>query len=287
MHVIENSTKNLFHVDSQSKQLGMLALKGSIAFWLTIALLGQWAFFYYIITFYGVPILQGEISRWNDQVLLKIEPYVVTEPINALAFGMHAIGAAVIAFGGILQLIPMIRRRYPTFHRINGRVFLFTVLGLTVSGFYLTWIRGPVPESISELGTSANGILILIFAGLTIHHALQRQIQIHERWAMRLYLVANAQWFLRVAAFGYFAVGSALGAEVDFSGPFFEFIVWGCFLVPLAGLQLYLYARDSESNLVHWGATSVIFLFTLFMSLGIFAFVSFSQLLISGAELSM
>lgn len=287
MHATENSTENLFQFESSLKKTGALALKGSVAFWLTITLLGQWAFFYYIIAFYGIPVLHGDISQWNEQVLLKTEPYVVTEPFNAFAFGAHAFGAAIIAFGGILQLIPVIRRRFPKFHRINGRVFLLTVLGLSLSGFYLTWVRGPVPESVSEFGTSANGILILIFAGLTTHYAVRRQIQFHERWAIRLYLVSNAQWFLRIAAFGYFAIGSALGAEVEFSGPYFEFIVWGCFIVPLAGLEIFLYARDHRSNLVHWGAASVISLFTLFMCVGIFAFVSFSQLLISGAELSM
>ncbi len=267
--------------------MGALALKGSIVFWLSAALLGQWAFFYYIAAFYGVPVLYGDISQWNTQVLLKTEPYVVTEPLNAFAFGVHAFGAAIIAFGGILQLMPSIRRQFPRFHRINGRVFLLTVLGLSLSGFYLTWIRGPVPASISELGTSANGILILVFSAFTIRYAVRRQIKVHERWAMRLYLVSNAQWFLRVLAFAYFAVGSAFGAEVDFSGPYFEFMVWGCFLVPLAGLELYLYARDHGSNLVRWGAAGAISLFAMFMCAGIFAFTSFSQLLISGAELAM
>lgn len=287
MHAIGNSTKNLHQSHAKSKGSGIFALKSSIAFWLTSALLGQWAFFYYIVAFYGVPILHGDISQWNDQILLRTEPYIAAEPINAFAFGTHALGAAIVAFGGILQLIPAIRRRFPRFHRINGRVFLLTVLGLSISGFYLTWVRGPAPESISQLGTSVNGILILLFSVLTIHYAMRRQILIHERWAIRLYLVSNGQWFLRVASFGYFAIGSALGSEVDFTGPYFEFVVWGCFIVPLAGLELFLYARNHSSDLVHWGAASVITVLTLLMCIGIFAFVSFSQLIISGAELSM
>lgn len=107
-------------------------LRGAVAFWFVVALLGQWAFFAYILGFYGTSTVSGDFEVWNRLKALGRTPYVAGDTYGNLAYAAHALGAGIIAFGGALQLIPGLRARAPAFHRWNGRVFLFTVTGLSL-----------------------------------------------------------------------------------------------------------------------------------------------------------
>jgi len=260
-------------------------LNASGIFWFVAAMLGQWAFFYYIAAFYGSSTVTGNFEVWNRLEALGRTPYVAGDTGGNIAYLTHALGAGIIAFGGALQLVPFIRKRFPTFHRWNGRLFLFTVTGLSLSGFYLVWIRQTSPSFIEGLSTTLNGVLILTFAALALRTAMARNIASHQRWATRLYLVSNAQWFLRVGVFSYFVINQIAGNQVAFGDPFFEFWTWGCFLVPLVVLQLYYTARDHGGALSRSAMALTLLALTLSMGVGIFAFSMFSQAIITGAPL--
>jgi hypothetical protein len=262
-------------------------LRGAAGLWLLVALIGQWAFFYYIAAFYGVTTLSGNFEAWNRLAVLGRSPYVAGDTTGNMAHAAHAMGAGIIALCGALQLIPQIRNRAPTFHRWNGRLFLLTVVALSLSGFYLVWVRGTSPNLLSALSTSFNGVLILTFAVLALRAALARDFTVHRRWAMRLYLVSNAQWFLRVGLFSYFIVTQALGVHAEMDDPFLVFWVVGCYLVPLGVLELYLRARDNGSALGRLAVAGSVFALTLLMGVGAFGFSFFSQAIVSGAPLAL
>lgn len=262
-------------------------LGAAAAFWLLTALIGQWLFFYYIASFYGPTMASGNHEAWSVLSAMGAKGYVEGDTVGNMTFGAHALAAGIIAFGGALQLVPGIRARAPAFHRWNGRLFLLTVVGLSLTGFYLVWGRGSPPESLREMATTFNGVLILAFAGLAVRHAMARRITIHRRWAMRLYLVSNAQWFMRVGLFGWFVGNMALGREVSMSDPFFTFWTFGCYLVPLAVLELYLRARDKGGPIARTAVAGLLVVLTLLMGLGIFAYFMFSQKILSGAPLSI
>lgn len=262
-------------------------LRNAAAFWLFAALAGQWAFLYYIAAFYGTSTFSGNFEMWNRLAALGRTPYVAGDMGGNIAFAAHALGAGIVAFGGALQLIPQVRHHAPRFHRWNGRVFLVTVIALSLSGFYLVWVRGTSPSTIDGISTSINGLLILTFAALAYHYARARNIVVHRRWAMRLYLVSNAQWFLRVGVFGYFVINRMLGTEAAFSDPFLRFWTFGCYLVPLLVLEIYLRAKDSGSAFHKGAVAGALVVLTLMMSVGIVAFAGFSQMIISGAPLAL
>lgn len=264
-----------------------VVLSGGAAFWLLTALIGQWAFFYYIANFYGPAMATGNYEAWSVLRAMGAKGYVPGDTVGNTAFGAHALAAGIIAFGGALQLIPQIRAKAPIFHRWNGRIFLLTVVGLSLSGFYLVWGRGSPPDSFVELATTLNGLLILTFAGLAGWMAVKRKIAIHRRWAMRLYLVSNAQWFMRVGVFAWFVGNMALGNKISFSDPFMSIWPFGCYLVPLAVLELYLRSRDHGGPAARIAVGVLLVLLTLIMALGIFAFFMFSQRVLSGAPLSL
>lgn len=262
-------------------------LQLSAGFWLAVMLVGQWAFFYYIAAFYGSSIATGDLESWNRLAAFGRKPYVPGDALGNAAFASHALGAGVIALAGGLQLIPWVRRRFPTFHRWNGRTFVLLVTALSLSGFYLVWVRGTSPSKIDALATSLNGLLILGFAAATYVTARRRELASHREWAMRLYLVSNGQWFLRVGIFAYFGAMKAAGQSPSFSDPFFLYWKVGCFLVPLIVLQLYLAASRGQGGGFRSLVAVTLAAGTLAMALGAFIFGVLCQKIINGEALAL
>lgn len=275
---------------SQNRKGGTIAqqlLKGTAAFWFVSVLIGQWLFFYYIMSFYGYSVITDNMEIWNRWEPLGSKPYEKGDTGGNLAFAFHTIGAGIIAFGGALQLFPQVRNKFPTFHKINGYVYLITVLFLALSGFYLVWVRGNSPDVHSAIGTTINGFLILGFAFMALYCVKKRDIKHHRQWAMRLYLVSNAQWFLRVGTFGYLIGGSILGMNPGFGDLFFSLWTFGCYVLPLAALQLYFYAMDTRNAMVKYATSGILAGLTVFMITGLIGLTPFLQKIVNGEAISL
>jgi hypothetical protein len=253
-------------------------LKGAAGLWLAVALLGQWFFFYYILTFYGPSTASGNFAAWAKNGML-IKGYVAGDTAGNLAFAAHALLAAVIAFGGGLQLIPQMRARFPRFHRWNGRAFLVTAISLSVSGLYLIWVRHTNNSLVGAIAITGNAVLILGFAALAWRTAVARNFVAHRRWAMRLYLVSNAQWFTRV---GFMAWVMAHGGKPVHMHAFFGVLEWACYLLPLAVLEIYLRARDGAGPVGKLAAAGLIGVMTLVMAGGALGYSMLSVKIING-----
>lgn len=261
-------------------------LNYSAVFWFLAILAGQWLFFYFIMAFYGFSVINDNLEIWNRWEALGSTPYKAGDAIGNLMFAAHAIGAGIVAFGGALQLIPKVRAKMPTFHKINGYVYLVTVFCLALSGFYLSWVRSASPDTLSAIGTSLNGFLILCFAYLTVQTARKKNIVSHRKWAIRLFLVSNAQWLLRVGVFSYFITGSVLGGKPAFGGAFFPFWTFGCFLVPLATAELYFYAKEKRAANIKIIASIVLITLTVLMLVGVLGLTPFLQQILNGGPIS-
>ena len=261
------------------------ALKAAAGFWLLMAIIGQWSFLYYIVAFYGCSTLTGNLQAWTKNTFLRMS-YVRGDTAGNIAFASHTLLAAVIAFGGALQLVPQIRVRAISVHRWIGRIFFATALGLSTSGLYLVWVRGDRGDLVSGLAISLNGVLIILFCCLAWRSALAHSIATHRRWALRAYLVANAQWFTRVGFMAWVVISQALfhdRAEKSF-GPFFSFWNFGCYMVPLAVLELYLRAKEGSSRTGRFAMAGGLVLLTLVMAGGIAAFTLMWQPIVQAAQ---
>src|SRR5262245_50113770 len=78
----------------------------------------QWAVLYYIVSVYGRSTPTGDFAAWKKATFLRVG-YVPGDDVGNLTFGLHALLAAVIAFGGVMQLIPQLRTRFAAVHRWN------------------------------------------------------------------------------------------------------------------------------------------------------------------------
>ncbi|HTF96382.1 MAG TPA: DUF2306 domain-containing protein [Cellvibrio sp.] len=265
--------------------LGLLKASGLL--WFAMVLVGQWAFFYYIAAFYGGSVISGNLDVWNRFEVFGVKPYVPEDSSGNFTFGAHAIAAGLVAFGGALQLIPQLRRWAPRFHHWNGRVFLFTVVALSLSGLYLVWFRNSPPKDFAGLHSTINGLLILLFSYFALSQAIARKIEQHQRWALRLYLVAIANWTQRVGVMSYMTLGNTLALDPTFKDPFFTFWKFGCYLVPLAVLELYFFASNSKSAIFRISTAALVISLTLVMVVGTIAYSMFTHLLITGAPLPL
>ncbi|SMF19883.1 Predicted membrane protein [Alteromonadaceae bacterium Bs31] len=237
--------------------------------WLTLTIAGQWLFVLYIAGFYGKRFLAKGIPGFADTHLPN--GYIPGDSTGNIAIVMHILLAMFIIAGGTLQLLPAIRKRYPAFHRWNGRIYVCTAIVVSLAGLYLTFARERVIGSLpQEIGTSLGGVLILIFSPVVIYYALKRQYLLHQRWALRLFMLVSAVWFLRILTFGWFLLTGGWGINrSDFSGPFLVFAAFAQYMLPLAVLELYFRAKDMKQRNMNILASLAISVGTVYMAVGV------------------
>ena len=249
----------------------MPALRAAAAFWLGIAIAGQLLFAIYVLGFYGRAAAQGRPELWNK----VLSPgYVAGDTAGNLALAAHLLCAMVVTLGGSLQLLPAIRRRWPRFHRWNGRMFLLCAFVASAAGLLMVWTRPSAGGDLSQnIGISLSAVLIFAFAGLALRYALARQFDIHRRWAMRLFLVVNAGWFFRIGLMLWIIAnrGPAGFDPQTFTGPFLSFLSFADYLLPLAVLELYLRAQQGRAPALQLAMASALASLTLAMTGGIAA----------------
>jgi len=246
-------------------------LDAAARLWFTTALLGQWAFLYYIAGFYDAATLRGDFALWNKNTHL-LKGYVAGDTAGNLAFAFHVLLAAIVTFGGALQLISQSRPRLHSVHRWNGRLFLLTALGGALSGLYMIWVRGSRANLTAGLATSLDAALIIAFAVLAWRAARARAFTVHRRWALRTYIVASGVWFQRVGIFGWTTLDPrAVGMTKAFDGWFDLTWAFGCYLLPLAVLELYLHVKDRGGTRSRYIVAGGILLLTAVTAFGSYA----------------
>ncbi|NIJ39141.1 hypothetical protein FHR22_003875 [Sphingopyxis panaciterrae] len=206
---------------------------------------GQLLFTAFILLFYYPPTLTGNFAAWNDKPL--ITGHVAGDSAGNLFFAAHVLMAAVISFGGLVQVVPAIRGRWPAVHRWNGRLYLICALALALGGLWMTWGRGTWLNYIGAIGITLDALLILGFAAMAWRAARARRFADHRRWAIRLFAVASAVWFMRVGymAWGLATGGAGIGKAMD--GPFDLFLAFANSLLPLGLAELYLRAGAHDT----------------------------------------
>lgn len=237
-------------------------LAHSTTAWFITAVVGQWIFAIYVASFYGGATLSGNIAYWNQ---VMPHGYVEGDIIGNIAVGIHLLLAVIVLIGGPLQLISQIRNKAPKFHRINGRVYIFTAIILSLGGLFMVWTRGTVGAEIGKYSISLNALLVMTFAALAVFYAIKRNIKTHRRWAIRLFLVMSGVWFFRIGLMLWLMIHQApVGFDpATFTGPFLTFLGFAQYCIPLLFAQLYFIAQDSKNSQLKMVTGVVVILLTL------------------------
>lgn len=229
--------------ETAAARAGRRALKTAAAAWFVVAALGQAMFAFYVIAAYGSSIVLGRWEQWN-RLFPSGHGYIPGDTLGNLALLFHLSLVAVVMLGGVLQLIPGLRRRWPAFHRWTGRVYLASVVIVSVGGLILNLTREPIGTPAQNLATRINAVLILGFAALALQRARAGRIDLHRRWALRLFLAASGVWFIRLMWWLWAVVVRGLGYEPGSFDASFTVMNFAQFLLPLLVLELYFRAQD-------------------------------------------
>ncbi len=270
MNLSEKIATPSLGVNPLTKQRSLQALILSGKSWFVVAFIGQIFFTVYIIGLYGVSAVQGDFTRWNT---VMPHGYVDGDLTGNLSIMVHLLLAALVNIGGPLQIIPQVRRRWPRFHRWTGRAYIIAGFLISLSGIYLVWVRGSVGVMADHISITINALLIMAFAALTIRFARKRQLTQHRKWALRLFMVMSGVWFFRLGVMLWLLIHQApVGFDPNtFTGPFLTAMNFAQYLLPLAILQLFFWAKEKGSLPGRYVATAVIAIATLATAVGIFA----------------
>jgi hypothetical protein len=258
-------------IDSRRRErIASWTLRASATFWAVMAMLGQFVFVIYVALFYGRAAAQGHPELWN-KVLQG--GYVSGHTMSNAVLAAHLLFAFVVTAGGLLQLVPAIRNRWPRIHRWNGRVYLFAAVSASVAGLIMIWTRDTGGDLSQHLAISLSALLIIAFAGLALRHARARQFDIHRRWALRLFLVVSGGWFFRVGLMFWIVLNRGpVGFDPKtFTGPFITFLAFAEYVIPLAMAELYFRAQRSGDWRGRLATAAGLTVLTLVMSTGIAA----------------
>ena len=202
----------------------------------------------YIGGFYGRVTAAGTPERWNE---VMPHGYVAGDPFFNLVLGLHLAFAFVITVGGLLQLIPAIRRARPVLHRWIGRTYLVAAAIMASGGLTMVWARGGTVGDLSQhLAITANALIILGCAAMAWRRARARRFDGHRVWALRLFVAVSGVWFFRVGLMAWIVAnrGPAGFDPETFSGPFLSALAVAVYVAPVGVMELYLRAQRSRGD---------------------------------------
>jgi hypothetical protein len=234
--------------------------------WFLAAAAGQLMFIYYILVAYVPKTLIGQFERWDEVGLIK--GYEAGDGFGNLMFITHVLLASVMTLAGLMQLTAPLRNWAPRLHRMSGRVFLVLAVYLALGGLWMVWGRGTRLNDIGAIASTLNTMLILVFAALTVHFAMKRDIARHRPWAMRLFMVANGVWFMRLFYGAWLMSVGPVGVSRQMNGWFDVCVSFGVMVIPLTGLEFYLRAQKSRSAALKWSSSIVTLTAAGFTALG-------------------
>lgn len=218
----------------------------AMTLWVGIIWLGQWLFAAYIFFQFLQPSLVGNLSAAQFSHMIK--GHVAGDSFGNGVLILHVLPVFLLSAAGVLQLIPSIRTRFPTFHRWNGRVFLLLGLAGALTGLYLTWIRDARLSDLGALGITLNGLLIPVAIGFAWHYARARQFAKHRRWAVHAFILVNGVWSLRLLLMGWFMINQgANGNNATMDGPADIIFSYACYLLPMLVAEIYFAAERKKS----------------------------------------
>jgi len=256
--------------EAANKHLAGAVLRCAVGCWFFVTLVGQVLFTYYIVALYYASSLSGRFEDWRLG-------YIAGDTAGNLVYASHVLLAAVVAFGGLIQLIPQIRDHAIAVHRWNGRAFLVAATAAACGGLYMTWVRNAhylrfEQAQVNAVSVSLDAVLILVFVAVAWRKARRRDIAGHRRWALRAFMAVNGPgYFIRVATAGWSVLAPGLGTTRVGNGAMDYLLKFASYLVPLAVLELYLRARDGSSAIGRLATAIVIVFLTAYVTAGTLA----------------
>jgi len=172
--------------------------------------------------FTGIGLMSAYVLYHNERFLID-----AADPMRAHFAPFkwwllpHGAAGACAVLVAPLQFSDRLRRRWPRWHRISGRIYVIGVLILAPLGAYIEYFEERLGSARSfTIATGADAALLLVTTSIAFFYALKRKIPQHRQWMTRSYAVAlvffESRFILGVT--GWDALGEGVA----------ETVVWTC-----------------------------------------------------------
>lgn len=244
---MKSNNESSVSTTQRSQNNSLSILKYLTRGWGLVALLGQWIFALYIFIQFGMTALSGDPTSADTSRMIK--GYVDGDDFGNGMLLLHLLPAILLSFGGILQLIPYLRKNYPAFHRWNGRIFLTLGLLGALTGLFITWVQGTRLSDAGAIGLTLNGLLIPVAVVLAWRFAIKRQFQDHMRWAVHSFILINGVWSFRLYLMGWLFLNQGQnGNNASIDGPADITLSFASYLLPMFITEVYFWAMRQKST---------------------------------------
>jgi uncharacterized membrane protein len=165
---------------------------------------------------YNFPLQHFNYEAWNEQFGPLLTLHIV--------FGMIAI------LIGPFQFFPSVRKKYPRFHRLTGKIYLISVLIAAIAATILAVSHNLIADRRFVFGTGLLGLAAawLITSGLAYWALRTRNFVQHREWMVKRYVVTCG-----FTTFRLFAVSVNSYMQLDYDKDLSGIMAWACWSVPL------------------------------------------------------
>ena len=108
---------------------------------------------------------------------------------------------------------------------------MLTALAGALTGLWMIWMRGAGLGGglLGNIAISLDAALIIAFCLIAWLRIRNGRMEAHRRWALRLFMVANGVWFLRLGVFAWFVLAGGAGLGNNLDGPVGLFFDFACY----------------------------------------------------------
>lgn len=105
---------------------------------------------------------------------------------------IHILPGAGFMILGPLQFLPLLRARYPRFHRRSGRVFLFCGYVIGITALLMPFVMMPIGGINEAAGVLLFAVYFLTALSKAWWHILHRRTSLHREWMIRAFATGLA-----------------------------------------------------------------------------------------------
>jgi uncharacterized membrane protein len=156
---------------------------------------------------------------------------------------IHILPGALFMILGPLQFLPGVRRRYPRFHRLSGRVYIIAAYIIGLSALYMPFVVAPIGGLNEAAATTLFAILFLVSLSKAWWYIMHRQVALHREWMIRAFSIGLAVGTIRPIV-ALFFIFSGLPPQIFFGTAF-----WIGFSLQLLAAEIWInYSREMSGK---------------------------------------
>jgi uncharacterized membrane protein len=158
---------------------------------------------------------------------------------------MHITSGMVALLIGPFQFSRRLRQRYLQIHRVTGRVYLIAIVCGSIAALYLSITT--TDGLLWGVGLQSLILAWVTTAGMAYYAIRQRQIQVHQEWMVRSYIVTFA--FVTFRFLNDTPPMSLQGTPNERGITY----IWACWALPLLAAEVILQLRRMRPRAVRSG----------------------------------